>query len=83
MNFSSFILAYKLVAKILQTELPFDVDLDEKERAINDVIKKIKSARIDYELTQCANDMVKFQELIMMKSKISKLHISLKNGQNI
>jgi len=73
----------RLVAKILQTELPFDVDLDEKERAINDVIKKIKSARIDYELSQCANDMVKFQELIMMKAKISKLHISLKNGQNI
>ncbi len=70
----------RLVAQILQTELPFDTTIDEKERAINDVVKKTKLARIDYELGQSAQDVVKFQELIMMKAKISKLHISLKNG---
>ena len=70
----------RLVAKILQTELPFDISEDERERAVNDVIKKTKLARIDYELTQNAGDMAKFQELIMMKAKVSKMHISLKNG---
>lgn len=70
----------RLVATILQTELPFDITLEERERAINDVIKKTKLSRIDWELTQCANDMVKFQELIIMKAKVSKMHISLKNG---
>ena len=70
----------RLVAQILQTELPFDTTIDEKERAINDVVKKTKLARIDYELGQSAQDVVKFQELIMMKAKISKMHISLKNG---
>lgn len=70
----------RLVAKILQTELPFDISDDDKERAINDVVKKTKLMRIDWELTQNAGDMVKFQELIMMKAKVSKLHISLKNG---
>lgn len=70
----------RLVAGILQTELPFDISEDEKERAVNDVIKKTKLMRIDWELTQSAGDMAKFQELIMMKAKVSKLHISLKNG---
>lgn len=70
----------KLVASMMQTELPFDTTDEEMERAINDVVRKTKMARIDYELTQCAGDMAKFQELIMMKAKMSKLHISLKNG---
>ncbi len=70
----------RLVATILQTELPFDITEEERERAINDVIKKTKLSRIDWELTRCANDMVKFQELIIMKAKVSKMHISLKNG---
>ena len=68
----------KLIASIVQTELPFDMDDDERERAINDVVKKIKLARIDSEIATCANDMEKFQQLIIMKSKLSKLHISLK-----
>lgn len=70
----------RLAAGILQTELPFDTTLEEKERAINDVVKKTKLARIDMELTKNAEDVVKFQELIVMKAKVSKLHISLKNG---
>ncbi len=70
----------RLVAQILQTELPFDMSIEEKERAINDVVRKTKLTSIDYGLTQCGNDMKKFQKLIMMKAKISKMHISLKNG---
>ena len=70
----------RLVATILQTELPFDITAEEKERAINDIIKKTKLSRIDWELTQCANDMVKFQQLITMKANVSKMHISIKNG---
>lgn len=70
----------RMVAQILQTELPFEMSLEEKERAINDVVRKTKLTSIDYGLTQCGNDMGKFQKLIMMKAKISKMHISLKNG---
>lgn len=70
----------RLVAQILQTELPFDMSLEDRERAVNDVVRKTKLASIDYGLTQCGNDMKRFQELIMMKAKISKMHISLKNG---
>ena len=70
----------RLVADILQTELSIDMNIEEKERAINDVVKKTKLDRIDNELTKNPEDMAKFQELIMMKAKVSKLHISLKNG---
>lgn len=70
----------RVAARIMQTELPFDISAEDKERAINDVVKKTKLARIDYELSQCGNDMARFQELIVMKAKVSKLHISLKNG---
>ena len=70
----------RVIACIMQTELPFDISNEEKERAINDVVKKTKLAKIDYDLTQCGNDMVKFQQLIVNKANISKLHISFKNG---
>lgn len=70
----------RVIACIMQTELAFDVSLEEKERAINDVVKKTKLARIDYDLTQCGNDMVRFQQLIVNKANISKLHISFDNG---
>ncbi len=70
----------RLMARILQTELKFEPTEEDRERALNDVIRKTKLARIDYELTQCKDDMSKFQNLIMMKAKVSKLHISLKNG---
>ena len=70
----------RVIACIMQTELPFDISNEEKERAINDVVKRTKLAKIDYDLTQCGNDMVKFQQLIVNKANISKLHISFKNG---
>ncbi|MBQ8413339.1 MAG: DNA primase, partial [Lachnospiraceae bacterium] len=70
----------RLAAQILQTELPFDTTLEEKERAINDIVKKTKLANIDLELSQSADDIVKFQELVVKKAKVQKLHISLKNG---
>lgn len=70
----------RLVASMLQTELAFDTTAEERERAINDVVKKTKIARIESELSTCGNDMARFQELITMKAKLSKLHISLKSG---
>ena len=69
-----------LVAKILQTELSFEVEGEEKERAINDVVRKVKMDRIDYELAHIAQDPSKLSEIIARKGKLSKLHISLKNG---
>ncbi|MBQ9608323.1 MAG: DNA primase [Lachnospiraceae bacterium] len=70
----------RVVAGIMQTELPFEMDYEEEERAINDLVRKAKISYIDWKLPQCTNDVEKFQDLIKMKARISKLHISLKNG---
>lgn len=69
-----------LVAEILQTELPFDTTIEEKEKALNDVVIKTKQQRIDYEAGNCAGDLSKIQQLIGMKTQLAGLHISLKNG---
>ncbi len=66
-----------LMAEILQTELPFDMSEDEKRQAINDVVKKVKMQRIEYELSSCATDANKLKSLIMEKAALSKLYISL------
>lgn len=70
----------RLVASILQTELAFDMTLEEREKAVNDVVKRTKLAKIDYDMSMCMDDMAKLQELIKAKAKIARLHISLKSG---
>ncbi len=66
-----------LIADILQTELPFEMSQEEKAQAINDVVKRVKQERIEYELSRCATDPRKLQQLIMEKANLSKLYISL------
>lgn len=70
----------RLVAKILQTELDVQVTEEERERIINDLVRKVKMARIDYELANIALNPEHLPELIAEKAKLTKLHISLKNG---
>ena len=70
----------RLVASIMQTELPFEMEEDEKEKAINDLVKKTKLSFIEWKLPQCTDDAKSFQELVMTKAGIAKLHISLNNG---
>lgn len=70
----------RLVAKILQTELDFEIDEDEKEQVINDLIKKVKMVRIDYDLANISSNPDKLSEVIAQKGRLAKLHISLKNG---
>ena len=70
----------RLVAKILQTELDVEITEDEKERVINDLVRKVKMARIDYELAHIADNPEKLPEVIAEKARLTKLHISLKNG---
>ncbi len=70
----------RLVAKILQTELDVEIAEDERERVINDLVRKVKMARIDYELAHITDNPEKLPEVIAEKARLTKLHISLKNG---
>ncbi len=66
-----------IIADILQTELPFDMSVEEKNHAINDVVKRVKQERIEYQLSRCATDPQKLKQLIMEKAALNKLYISL------
>ncbi len=79
-NMSDDIEKQHLIAKILQTELPFEMSEEDRERAINDVVKRTKLEKIEYDLNKNATDPMKLQQLIMDKVKVTKMHISIKNG---
>ncbi len=66
-----------IIADILQTELPFDMSVEEKNHAINDVVKRVKQESIEYQLSKCAADPQRLKELIMEKAALNKLYISL------
>ncbi|MCI6241440.1 MAG: hypothetical protein MR625_09555, partial [Clostridium sp.] len=70
----------RLAAKILQTDLDFTISEDEKEAVINELIRKVKMVRIDYELANIAANPEKLPAIIAEKGKLAKMHISLKNG---
>lgn len=67
----------QLVGSILQTELPYDISPEEKEKAINEVVQKVKKARIDYELDKYGDDVNRVEQLIQEQSQLGKLYISI------
>lgn len=67
----------QLIGNILQTELPYDVSPEEKEKVINEVVRKVKKARIDYELDKYGDDVNRVEELIQAQSTLGKLYISI------
>ncbi len=69
----------RMVAEMLQTDLRLDMSPEEVNNAITDVVKKVKTARIEEQLAQ-VKDIKEMQKLIQEKAGITKLHISLKKG---
>jgi DNA primase len=66
----------RLVAEMLQTDIRIDMTDEEMNLAVTDVVKKIKLASIEEELSH-TNDIAVMQKLIREKAGISKLHISI------
>ena len=72
----------KLVAQMFQTEFQEKMGREEKEKALNELIFKIKEYSIDYRMRNLT-DMNELQTLILEKKRWQtpeKLHISLKDG---
>lgn len=72
----------KQVADIFQTTFKIDMNVDEKEMALNELIIKIKEYSIDKKLKNLT-DITKLQSLMIEKNKVQnreKMHISLKDG---
>lgn len=66
----------KKVANIFQTSLKMAPLPEDNDKAITDIVKKVKLSSIENEMNN-TNDMNKWQELIKQKGRILKLHISL------
>lgn len=64
------------VAKLFNTPLGSDMDIKEKEKAINDIVLKVKRNSIE-NLSKNATDIEMLQKLILEQKNIEMMHISL------
>ncbi len=64
------------VADIVQTTLEMEPEEENNIKAVEDIVKKVKSGSIDYQMSTSV-DMNRWQELIKEKAKIENLHILL------
>ena len=72
----------KMVAQMFQTDYQTEMNREEREKALNELIVRIKEYSIDYRM-RSLTDMSELQTLIQEKKKWQtpqKLHISLKDG---
>ena len=64
------------VAEIFNTTLTMAPSPQDNEKAITDVVKRVKEYRINYDMEH-SNDIALWQKLIRDKAELQKLHISL------
>ena len=72
----------KMAAQMFQTNFQADMGTEEKEKALNELIIRIKEYSIDHQMRNLT-DMEQLQRLILEKKQWQtpdKLHISLKDG---
>lgn len=72
----------KMAAQMFQANFQADMGTDEKEKALNELIIRIKEYSIDHQMRNLT-DMAQLQKLVLEKKQWQtpdKLHISLKDG---
>lgn len=67
------------IAAIFNTTFKLAPLPEDNDKALTDVVKKVKGNSIDYEMSH-SNDINRWQELIKEKADLQKLHISLRVG---
>ena len=63
-------------ARIFNAHLEYTPSREEKNKALTDIVKKIKLASIEDEMTH-TSDIVRWQQLLQMKGDIQKLKYQL------
>lgn len=66
----------KQIAGILNTRLEVQLMPEDNEKAITDIVRKVKMASLESKMSR-SNDILEWQQLIKEKADIMKLHISL------
>ncbi|MCI8669137.1 MAG: DNA primase [Lachnospiraceae bacterium] len=67
---------HRQAAELFNTSLLGEMNVQEKERAITDAVKKVKNNSLDY-VSKTAADFNTLQNIIQEKKKLQKIHISL------
>ncbi len=67
---------HKEVAALFSADLSDDLNKSEREKALNDTVKKVKNNSIEYALNE-TQDAKELQELMMKQLKVNNIHISL------
>lgn len=67
------------VASLFTTTIQEPMDQNEREKALNETVKRIKKNSLDY-ASRTATDIPKLQEIIRAQADLQKLHISLNHG---
>lgn len=68
--------AHATVARLFNTEINGELDIREKERAINETLKRIKKYSLDLKSAKVA-DIAQLQAIIKEQAELETLHISL------
>ena len=67
---------HKEAAKLFNTSMREDMSIEEKEKALNDMVIKVRQNSLD-EKAKNVSDVSELQEIIDKQKKLKKLHISL------
>lgn len=66
----------KKIAELFNTTLKISPSLEDRDKALNDIVKRVKEDSIEQQMN-ATNDILKWQDLIKEKANLAKLHISL------
>lgn len=69
----------KQVAELFHTSFQEEMSPTEREKAFNDIVKRVKAASLEYEI-QHLTDLSSLQRLIEEQKNLQNLHISLQVG---
>ena len=71
----------KEVASLFSTRLKYEPDPEQNDKALSDIVRKVKLASIEDEMTH-TNDITRWQELISQKNKIQRLDLHIYKEKN-
>lgn len=66
----------KKIAELFNTTLKISPSLEDRDKALNDIVKRVKEDSIEQQMN-ATNDILRWQDLIKEKANLAKLHISL------
>ena len=67
---------HRQAAELFNTSLREEMNHEEKEKALNEMVKKVKKNSLDYE-GRTVTDMAQLQQIIEEQKKLQKIRISL------